>query len=120
MNTFDPNKEAQANVLLTPCKAACKNDNGICSGCLRTMDEIIGWQSFSMDQRASVIAAISGTKSTHICPNCQANAQCDIKEGKETCWCFGLEKRDVQQLPLEAQQADRCVCRHCLQQLPLL
>ncbi|MGR5457175.1 DUF1289 domain-containing protein, partial [Vibrio alfacsensis] len=30
--------------MATPCKAACKNEGGICSGCFRTMDELSAWR----------------------------------------------------------------------------
>lgn len=75
----------------TPCRAACKNNGGMCSGCFRTMDEIIGWKGLSEDERVSVMDNLTGASSTHQCPQCNEPAQCDISAGKDTCWCFELE-----------------------------
>ncbi|MEL7293221.1 MAG: cysteine-rich CWC family protein [Pseudomonadota bacterium] len=99
----------------TPCKAACKNNDGICSGCYRTMDEIIQWRHFSDQQRDTIIANIQGIQTTHQCPSCQAPAQCDLSQGKQTCWCFDLEKRDTSHL----KQGQACLCRQCLSEAPL-
>ncbi|RJX75791.1 DUF1289 domain-containing protein [Vibrio sinensis] len=99
----------------SPCRAACKNVGGICSGCFRTMNEIIGWVSLSEDQRFNIMNALSGEQSTHVCPTCDSPAQCDIANGKETCWCFELEKREM---PANSD-AKSCLCRQCLSKLPL-
>ncbi|CAH6799333.1 conserved hypothetical protein [Vibrio chagasii] len=99
----------------TPCRAACKNNGGMCSGCFRTMDEIIGWKGLSESERESVMNNLSGISSTHQCPQCNEPAQCDISAGKETCWCFELEKRDTSSVP----KFGVCMCRKCLSELPI-
>ncbi|MCG9648022.1 cysteine-rich CWC family protein [Vibrio brasiliensis] len=99
----------------TPCIAACKNNEGICSGCYRTMDEVVNWRHFTDQERDEIMAKLSSTSSTHSCPSCNQPAQCDISQGKSTCWCFEIEQRDTSQL------ADNtlCLCRKCLSKLPL-
>ncbi|MCG9576260.1 cysteine-rich CWC family protein [Vibrio tubiashii] len=98
----------------TPCIAACKNNDGICSGCHRTMDEIVNWRHLSDQERDQVMANLSGKTSTHNCPSCHQPAQCDISQGKSTCWCFEIEKRDTSDLP----KTGTCLCRKCLSKLP--
>ncbi|MFA0567945.1 DUF1289 domain-containing protein [Vibrio gallaecicus] len=99
----------------TPCKAACKNEGGICSGCHRTINEIMGWGKLSDDDRKIIMDKLDGTSTTHTCPQCEKSAQCDISMGKETCWCFELEKRDTSSVP----KAGLCMCRNCLTALPV-
>ncbi|PMG38116.1 hypothetical protein BCU97_09345 [Vibrio splendidus] len=79
------------------------------------MDEIIGWKDLSEDKRESVMNNLSGINSTHQCPQCSEPAQCDISAGKETCWCFELEKHDTGSIP----KAGVCMCRKCLSELPI-
>ena len=100
----------------TPCVAACKNNGGICSGCYRTMDEIIGWKDLTEDQRQDAMNRLGKAASTHTCPQCDEPAQCDISAGKDSCWCFELEKRDTDIIP----KTGSCMCRRCLSQLPIL
>ncbi|WP_084186067.1 MULTISPECIES: cysteine-rich CWC family protein [Vibrio] len=99
----------------TPCIAACKNNHGICSGCHRTMNEIVNWRHFSDAERDTVITNIQRQTSTHQCPSCHAPAQCDISQGKATCWCFEVEQRDTSSLV----ENSACLCRQCLTALPL-
>lgn len=42
----------------TPCVAACKNNNGICEGCLRTVTEIANWSQFNPLQREEIMAQL--------------------------------------------------------------
>ncbi|QXO16036.1 MULTISPECIES: cysteine-rich CWC family protein [Vibrio] len=99
----------------TPCIAACKNNGGICSGCHRTMPEIIQWRKWSDAERDAVMQQLSRESATHDCPACGDAAHCDISAGKSTCWCFELETRESNQE--RKQQA--CLCRHCLSALPI-
>ncbi|NIY84286.1 DUF1289 domain-containing protein [Vibrio hepatarius] len=98
----------------TPCVAACKNNDGICGGFHRTMDESIKWREMSSSDRDAVMNALSGIESTHQCPSCNKPAVCDISLGKETCWCFSVEKRDTSSLDTH----NTCLCRKCLSALP--
>ncbi|OEF29508.1 cysteine-rich CWC family protein [Vibrio rumoiensis] len=93
----------------TPCIAACKNNGGICSGCHRTMDEILNWRHMDDAKRDSIMDRLSGTETTHNCPECGSDSHCDIAAGKTTCWCFHVEEREV------TQKYDTCLCRQCLE-----
>ncbi|WP_305374379.1 DUF1289 domain-containing protein [Photobacterium leiognathi] len=98
----------------TPCVAKCKNNDGICSGCLRTMKEVVEWQAFDDQTRETIMQEIKGQPTTHQCPQCGKPASCDISAGKSTCWCFELDKRDTIDCPSGA-----CLCRECLSKQPL-
>lgn len=41
----------------SPCTSVCTLDptTGLCSGCLRTLDEIARWSSFSDDEKRAVL-----------------------------------------------------------------
>ncbi|MDX1302252.1 DUF1289 domain-containing protein [Photobacterium sp.] len=99
----------------TPCIAKCKNNEGICIGCFRTMAEIGEWRHMSDKQHSSKIDQIKGIRSTHSCSQCGKPAYCDISAGKSTCWCFELSKRNT-----SAIKPGTCLCRTCLSALPLL
>ncbi|WP_087820549.1 DUF1289 domain-containing protein [Photobacterium aquimaris] len=99
----------------SPCVAKCKNNAGICGGCLRTMSEISHWIAYPEQQQLAIMADIKAIKATHQCQQCQQPAQCDIKAGKATCWCFDIEPR--QTLP---GSVATCLCRHCLSSQPIL
>ncbi|WP_300175958.1 DUF1289 domain-containing protein [uncultured Aliivibrio sp.] len=99
----------------TPCIAACKNEDGICIGCKRTITEIIEWKSMTDDERENVMDRLSGKLATHACPECTKSVQCDIKMGKETCWCFNVETRDVGIV----SENEECLCQHCLSKKPI-
>ncbi|WP_305814884.1 DUF1289 domain-containing protein [Photobacterium leiognathi] len=98
----------------TPCVAKCKNNDGICSGCLRTMKEVVEWQAFDDQTREAIMQEIEGQPTAHQCPQCGKPASCDISAGKTTCWCFELDKRDTSDRPSGA-----CLCRECLSKQPL-
>ncbi|WP_082712373.1 cysteine-rich CWC family protein [Vibrio tritonius] len=98
----------------TPCKAACKNNGGICSGCLRTIPEIMNWRDADEETRHHIMDTLAGITSTHLCPSCQQPAQCDIAAGKSSCWCFALEEREATET-----NTDLCLCRACLEKQPL-
>ncbi|TVO32957.1 cysteine-rich CWC family protein [Vibrio algivorus] len=98
----------------TPCIAACKNNSGICSGCHRTMGEILQWSKMDDDAHSQVMAKLNGEKNTHACPECGDNTFCDIAAGKETCWCFEVEEREI------TETYDVCLCRRCLEKKPIV
>ncbi|WP_105903186.1 cysteine-rich CWC family protein [Vibrio gangliei] len=97
----------------TPCIAACKNNGGICSGCHRTMDEILQWRHLDDVEHQQVIDKLQGAQHTHACPECGNNSFCDLAAGKKTCWCFHVEEREI------TQQHDTCLCRACLEKQPI-
>lgn len=45
----------------SPCNGVCilDEDTGLCVGCLRTSDEIAGWEEFSDSEREEVMERIS-------------------------------------------------------------
>ncbi|MCV0429913.1 MAG: DUF1289 domain-containing protein [Roseibium sp.] len=48
----------------SPCINICQIDHesGLCTGCLRTLDEIAGWAAFSDDERAEVLSDIDSRR----------------------------------------------------------
>ncbi|WP_084165096.1 DUF1289 domain-containing protein [Skermanella stibiiresistens] len=48
------------NHVRSPCTRVCVIDplSGYCRGCLRTLDEIVGWGVASPDQRRAILAAL--------------------------------------------------------------
>nr|WP_202436427.1 cysteine-rich CWC family protein [Vibrio eleionomae] len=103
------------NPITTPCIAACKNAGGICSGCKRTIDEIVSWKELDERERAKLMSELAGEISTHTCPSCGKPAQCDIAAGKSTCWCFSVEERE----PMLGLETESCLCRDCLTKQPI-
>ncbi|ELP5729908.1 cysteine-rich CWC family protein [Vibrio vulnificus] len=95
----------------SPCVGACKNNNGLCQGCHRTMNEITHWKSYTNEQRKELILQIKGCSSTHQCPTCKQPAQCDLLLGKSHCWCFDVERREIG----TTSEMDQCLCRQCLE-----
>jgi predicted Fe-S protein YdhL (DUF1289 family) len=44
----------------SPCIANCKlDDEEVCHGCFRTIDEIISWSSFNNSEKQAVITRVS-------------------------------------------------------------
>ncbi|WP_434362280.1 cysteine-rich CWC family protein [Parasalinivibrio latis] len=97
----------------TPCRAACKNEGGICSGCKRTMKEIADWKEMTENLREEKMSELDGSSFTHLCPQCGNATHCDISAGKDTCWCFSVECREV------SGESSVCLCRNCLMEKPL-
>jgi predicted Fe-S protein YdhL (DUF1289 family) len=57
MTRYDP---ASSGAAPSPCTGVCRidADTGLCSGCLRTMDEIACWGSASEDRKREIWRAI--------------------------------------------------------------
>ncbi|MCD6681892.1 MAG: DUF1289 domain-containing protein [Burkholderiaceae bacterium] len=53
-------RASRAGVVPSPCISVCRIDpsNGLCEGCLRTLDEIACWGAMNDDARRSVWVAI--------------------------------------------------------------
>lgn len=50
----------------SPCVDVCRiGDDGLCEGCLRTLDEIAAWASLNEDERAAVHARLAERGRTH-------------------------------------------------------
>ena len=49
--------------LTSPCIASCKlNDEEICLGCKRTIDEIVKWRTYTDNQKLAVIARLESIR----------------------------------------------------------
>lgn len=47
----------------SPCTGVCViDDDGLCEGCARTLDEIAGWSAGSFAQRRAILAALPGRR----------------------------------------------------------
>jgi predicted Fe-S protein YdhL (DUF1289 family) len=49
---------------LSPCTRVCVIDpvSGLCQGCDRTLDEIVGWSGLSPDERQSIMTSLVGRR----------------------------------------------------------
>ena len=49
----------------SPCINVCRMDDarGVCTGCLRTLDEIAGWSRASDEAKRAILAAIAQRRS---------------------------------------------------------
>ncbi len=53
----------------TPCVKICVIDeDGLCVGCARTLEEIAGWGSFSAERRHAVMSALPGRRALNVLP----------------------------------------------------
>ena len=61
--------EAIADEVPSPCIKVCVMDerNGVCIGCLRTLDEIASWSVLDADAKRAVLAAI-GARRARLAP----------------------------------------------------
>lgn len=52
--------------LASPCIDVCKMDarSGLCAGCLRSLDEIVGWAACSADERLRILVAVDKRRAT--------------------------------------------------------
>ena len=50
---------------------------------------------------------------THSCPACKGPVQCEISQGKATCWCFTV----IPQIR-EVDWSGECLCKTCLTTKP--
>ncbi|MGY4515937.1 putative Fe-S protein YdhL (DUF1289 family) [Lysobacter sp. HA18] len=50
---------SQFRAVLSPCVGVCEmRDDGLCAGCLRTLDEIARWGTMGDDERLRVMDAV--------------------------------------------------------------
>ena len=52
-------------MILSPCKNICKLNNGICTGCYRTIEEIKGWQNYSVFDKTVIMLSLPGREEFH-------------------------------------------------------
>ncbi|HJW53337.1 MAG TPA: DUF1289 domain-containing protein [Burkholderiaceae bacterium] len=67
MTAVDPAASANASVVssvASPCVSICQMDpaTGLCSGCLRTIDEIAGWSRYSDAEKHAVWQLIAARR----------------------------------------------------------
>ena len=56
----------------SPCTRDCRlDDNDLCLGCFRLIDEIYDWKSFTEDEQLNIINLISERKSVWEKENCR-------------------------------------------------
>jgi predicted Fe-S protein YdhL (DUF1289 family) len=56
-------RETQAGAVKTPCVLLCKLEEGYCTGCKRTVDQIRYWSIYSDEQREQIISELCTIKS---------------------------------------------------------
>ena len=107
------------NTIASPCMKVCTLDPSgrICTGCLRTADEIGGWAVFSDARRAQVIASlperhrlfsnVEAEFEPRQCPRCGISFGCGAKAGKNDCWCTRYP-------PVTPVPGATCLCPACL------
>ena len=39
----------------SPCISVCRYDDGVCAGCGRTVDEVVGWYDMTDEQKQAVL-----------------------------------------------------------------
>ncbi|WP_420070641.1 cysteine-rich CWC family protein [Vibrio gazogenes] len=104
--------EVSEKAIKSPCVGNCKNEDGLCSGCYRTMEEIRQWRHYTDQQREQIMQRLNGTDTSHACPQCGEATHCGISAGESDCWCFHVSTR-------EKTGAAHCLCRRCLARQPL-
>jgi len=55
------------NAVASPCINVCEMDagSGLCRGCLRSLDEIAGWQAADDDEKRAILARIAQRRAGH-------------------------------------------------------
>lgn len=97
----------------SPCIQKCKLvERAMCTGCHRTLDEIINWGTLEMASCMDVMEQINNTRSTHNCPECRGPAYCAMEAGKSAslCWCMSIPST----VKPNTQLSEECLCRGCL------
>lgn len=46
-------------VVISPCINVCKMEDGLCTGCFRTIDEIALWSSVDDNEKRLILAAVA-------------------------------------------------------------
>jgi uncharacterized protein len=56
----------QKNVMKSPCvRNCCLNEKDVCLGCYRHINEIIGWQGFTKEEKVSILDMCTKRKEDH-------------------------------------------------------
>ena len=107
--------------IATPCIGACKNVDEQCTGCFRTMTEILEWRHYSPEKRLRIMSQLpsrdtSESETTHQCPGCNDKAYCGMQAGEKHCWCFDVDVKDIDGKKGENRMLS-CLCRKCLSKI---
>ncbi len=49
-------------MIRSPCVNVCRMENGLCAGCLRTLEEIAAWGNAPDDDRRRILAAVTARR----------------------------------------------------------
>lgn len=105
----------------SPCMKVCTLDptGRICTGCLRTTEEIAGWAVFSEARRAQVIQSlperhrllsdVEAQLEGRRCPRCGISFGCGAGGPKGACWCTRYPA-------ITPEAGAGCLCPACLAQ----
>ena len=108
-----------AQMVGTPCMKTCTLDASgrICTGCLRTVDEIAAWVSLSSDQRARIVGALperhrllggrEAALDARTCSRCGTSFGCGASGPEGHCWCNRYP-------PVAPREGATCLCPACL------
>lgn len=90
----------------SPCNRVCHLRGTLCMGCFRTIDEIIKWGSYSMEDKLQIMKKLD-TRAK--CPECGKWNKCAMEEGKSssTCWCM------QESVKIVSSEYSSCLCRTC-------
>lgn len=60
----------------SPCIGVCaiNPQTGYCEGCFRTLDEIAGWSSYSVEQKRAVLARVQERRQSCAPPRLRVNS----------------------------------------------
>ncbi|TJZ77584.1 DUF1289 domain-containing protein [Chitiniphilus eburneus] len=108
MSTSSPS----ASPVPSPCVALCRLDeDGVCVGCRRTVDEIAAWSGMDDDAKAAVWQRLRALPPVvrKRCTRCGADFSCGSGGRDGGCWCADLPPA----MPLPG--AGDCLCPACLE-----
>jgi len=101
--------------LPSPCIRRCQLDaNQTCTGCRRTIDEIIAWSTAGEAEKAAVwqrLLALPMHCTIKTCQRCQSAFSCGSGGLQGGCWCADLPMA----MPIPAR--GDCLCPVCLREV---
>lgn len=115
----------------SPCIDICRLDPAtqVCLGCYRTIEEIAGWMTYSVDQKAVIRSALPVRRIKYSideaatqdqmaskisnqrqrCGKCNAEFSCGLLTPGGQCWCANLPHVTPPIIP-----GNQCLCPKCL------
>ena len=64
MNNINKNQQSSVE---SPCvRNCCLNEKDVCLGCFRHIDEIVGWQSFTLPKKNDILDKCTKRKEDHV------------------------------------------------------